>query len=287
MKNWIKLYRKITDWEYYGDNEAVKLFLHILLCADYKTGCYRTTLRQLSAETGVSFQRVRTLLCNFTATGEIQMQTKQGHKGKTTLIINNFEKYQSRKTQTLTQKLTQTLTQTETAPTKGKPQVSNTNINTETNTETNTLLHININNKEDIKENKKENNITTTTPPEAEIDFFEKIKIEELEKMLRPIYCEETQTATAIRQMILHEQNRLLEISELAKYFDEFVRKTLAEGTAEMTRKEYQHNFLYYVCRRVEHETQQKKKPNSRKPDPHDRLKVTKPQNNGGGYWDR
>ena len=50
MKNWIKLYRKITDWEYYGDNEAVKLFLHILLCADYKTGCYRTTLRQLSAE---------------------------------------------------------------------------------------------------------------------------------------------------------------------------------------------------------------------------------------------
>lgn len=285
MKTWIKLYRKITDWEYYGDNEAVKLFLHILLCADYKTGCYRTTLRQLSAETGVSFQRVRTLLCNFTATGEIQMQTKQGHKGKTTLIINNFEKYQSRKTQTSTQKLTQTLTQTETAPTKEKPQVSNTNINTNINTKTNTFLHIDIQSKEDIKENNKE---LLLVEEEASGNFWEKIKIEELHKELRPIYSEETQTANTIRQKILHEKNRMLEISDLAKYFDKFKQKTIAEGTTEITRKEYQHNFVYWLLKYIDIENQQRnKKSNSRKPDPHDRLKVTKPQNNGGGYWDR
>lgn len=278
MKNWIKLYRKITDWEYYGDNEAVKLFLHILLCADYKTGCYCTTLRQLSAETGVSFKRVRTLLSNFVKTKEIQLQSKTGKKGQTIVIVNNFEKYQSKRTQKEAQKRAQS----ETAPIKDLQGVTGT----ETGTETGTNLPYNNIIKENKKENKKE--IIIIDDDEASGNFWEKIKIEELHKELRPIYSEDTQTANAIRQKILHEKNRMLEISELEKYFDKFKQKTIAEGETEMTRKEYQKHFANWLLKYIDIENQQRnKKSNSRKPDPKDRLKVTPPQNNGGGYWDR
>ena len=104
-----------------------------------------------------------------------------------------------------------------------------------------------------------------------------------MHKELRPIYSEETQAANAIRQKILHEKNRMLEISELAKYFDKFKQKTIAEGETEMTRKEYQKHFANWLLKYIDIENQQRnKKSNSRKPDPHDRLKVTRHK---GGFY--
>jgi uncharacterized protein YifE (UPF0438 family) len=101
MSGWIKIHRKILDWEWYDDPNTFRLFMHLILKANHKAKKYRGVMIQkgglmtgremLSNETGLSVQQVRTCLERLKSTNEITINsTKQG----TIIQVVNYEKYQ-------------------------------------------------------------------------------------------------------------------------------------------------------------------------------------------------
>lgn len=79
--SFIKLDRKILNWEWYQDINTKTVFLHLLLKASYKPMRYRgidleagqliTTLGELASETGLSQMQIRTALTHLESTNEI------------------------------------------------------------------------------------------------------------------------------------------------------------------------------------------------------------------------
>lgn len=101
MSGWIKIHRKITDWEWYDDVNTFRLFMHLILKANHKArnyrgvnielGCLMTGRELLSKETGLSIQQIRTCLERLKSTNEITIKsTKQG----TIIQVLNYKKYQ-------------------------------------------------------------------------------------------------------------------------------------------------------------------------------------------------
>ena len=41
MNGWIKLHRKITEWEWYTDRNTLAVFLHLLIMANIEDKKYR------------------------------------------------------------------------------------------------------------------------------------------------------------------------------------------------------------------------------------------------------
>lgn len=82
--NYIKLNRKILEWGWYTDTNTFKLFLHLLLSANYKDGEFLgiqikrgqalKSISKLSAETGLTSRNIRTAVDHLKATGEITCQ---------------------------------------------------------------------------------------------------------------------------------------------------------------------------------------------------------------------
>lgn len=100
-REYIKLFRKITSWEWYTDINTFKLFLHCLIKANWKPGRWRgisyergqfiTSLASLSKETGLSIQQVRTALNKLKSTGEL---TELLYPRKRLITVVRFDMYQ-------------------------------------------------------------------------------------------------------------------------------------------------------------------------------------------------
>ena len=98
---WIKLHRKMLDWEWYSDSNVVRVFLHCLLKANHTEkswqgetiarGEFITGLEVLSTEISLSTQQIRTALNKLEKTGEINRQST--NKG-TRLRVCNYDTYQ-------------------------------------------------------------------------------------------------------------------------------------------------------------------------------------------------
>lgn len=98
---WIKLHRKMTDWEWYTDVPTKTLFIHLLLTANSKPGKWRgidvpvgakiTSREKLSKETGLSQQQIRTALNKLESTNEVTKSTAATY---TLIKLTNYEKYQ-------------------------------------------------------------------------------------------------------------------------------------------------------------------------------------------------
>lgn len=103
--NWIKLYRKICDWQWYQDAKMVHLFVHLMLKASIMKGSdlsdswqLCTSLRILSKETGLSLQNIRTCIGKLQRTGEITFRTLPTHL-QSIITISNSGSYQTSKRQ--------------------------------------------------------------------------------------------------------------------------------------------------------------------------------------------
>lgn len=103
--NWIKLYRKICDWQWYQDAKMVHLFVHLMLKASIMKGSdlsdswqLCTSLRILSKETGLSLQNIRTCIGKLQRTGEITFRTLPTHQ-QSIITIYNSGSYQTSKRQ--------------------------------------------------------------------------------------------------------------------------------------------------------------------------------------------
>jgi hypothetical protein len=101
MSGWIKLHRKILEWEWYSEPTTFRVFLHLMLKANHKDrrfkgielikGSVVTSRDILSIETGLSVRQVRTALDKLKSTNEVTIKTSsQG----TIIQLVNYDKYQ-------------------------------------------------------------------------------------------------------------------------------------------------------------------------------------------------
>lgn len=101
MDGWIKLHRKLCEWEWYKDTKTLHLFIHLLLRANYKPSKWRgiglapgqliTGRKQLSVETGISERSIRTSLDRLKKTGEISIETTSQFS---VITVRNYFDYQ-------------------------------------------------------------------------------------------------------------------------------------------------------------------------------------------------
>jgi hypothetical protein len=102
MAGWIKLHRKMLEWEWYDDINVCRLWTHLLLKAnhkdnrwkgvDVKAGQLITGRLSLSDETGLTEQQIRTALKKLKSTGEI---TSKIYSKFSVITITSWPSYQT------------------------------------------------------------------------------------------------------------------------------------------------------------------------------------------------
>lgn len=102
-KGYIKIYRSILDWEWWSDNNTCKLFLYILLSANWKDkrwqgievkrGEFVTSIDNLASGTNLTKSQVRTSLSKLQSSGEVIAKSQQG-KRYTIIRVCKFEEFQ-------------------------------------------------------------------------------------------------------------------------------------------------------------------------------------------------
>lgn len=97
----IKLHRKMTKWGWYHDANTFRLFVHLLLTANYESRVFEGRIIErgqraasysgLSKETEISVQSIRTSINRLKSTGEI---TTESTSKFTIITIKNYDLYQ-------------------------------------------------------------------------------------------------------------------------------------------------------------------------------------------------
>lgn len=160
MNGYIRLYRKIVDWEWYTDTKTKALFIHLLLLANHddkkwrgeiiKRGELVTSRSSLSSQTGLSEQQIRTSLRKLRSTNDITIKTTNKN---TLIMVVKYDFYQSDE-QTKMERATNGLT-------NNQPS-SNHQITT---------------NKNDKNNKKEKNNIYSRVPDDVDLSIAENEEI--------------------------------------------------------------------------------------------------------------
>ena len=100
--DYIKLSRNILDWEWYSDINTCRLFIHMLLKANWKEGNFRGTtvprgsfvssLPKLADETALTMREVRTAITHLKTTGEVTCKSCSKY---TIFTVKNYCLYQT------------------------------------------------------------------------------------------------------------------------------------------------------------------------------------------------
>ena len=101
MEGWIKIHYKFLSWEWFQDDGMVRLFINLLLRANYQPKKWKgmaiergqlvTGRKQLCLETGLSERTIRTCLQRLEDTGEI---TRKSTNKFSIVTICNYDTYQ-------------------------------------------------------------------------------------------------------------------------------------------------------------------------------------------------
>lgn len=100
-RGFIKLYRRINDWEWKKKPLTIALFVHLLLRASYKETSWQgikieagqivVGRKTLSKETGLSEQQIRTAIKHLKSTNEITIKSTNRFS---IITVCNYSKYQ-------------------------------------------------------------------------------------------------------------------------------------------------------------------------------------------------
>ena len=113
-KEYIKVFRKMLQWEWYTDSKTKALFLHCLLKANWKDtkwkgmvikrGQFVTSLSSLSKETGLSIREVRTALTHLKTTNEVTECVTSKFRIITVLFYDEYQSSDKQKDKQATNK---------------------------------------------------------------------------------------------------------------------------------------------------------------------------------------
>jgi hypothetical protein len=100
-KGWIKIHRKITEWEWYTDTNTFALFMHLMLTCNFKETKWRgiqleagetiKSIKTLAEETHLSVRNVRTSIKRLKSTREV---TQRRHGKHRILKVKSYTDYQ-------------------------------------------------------------------------------------------------------------------------------------------------------------------------------------------------
>ena len=106
MSGYIKIDRKIFDWEWWSDINTYRLFTYMILKANWKSGNFNgieiprgsfvSSLSKLSEATNLTISEVRTALKHLLATGEVTIASNNKF---TIYTVNNYCLYQNPESQ--------------------------------------------------------------------------------------------------------------------------------------------------------------------------------------------
>lgn len=98
---WIKLHRKLLDWEWYNDANTMRLFIHLLLTVNYEPKKWQGMTinpgqrvvgrEKLAKELGVSEQSLRTSLTKLKSTNNLTIKSTNKFS---VITIEKWEEYQ-------------------------------------------------------------------------------------------------------------------------------------------------------------------------------------------------
>ena len=98
---YICLYRQITGWEWYKNPNTFRLFIHLLLTANFTDGRFEgkevkrgqvvTSLPSLAKQTSLSIQQIRTALSHLQSTGEITDTSTRHYRVITIVKYNEYQ----------------------------------------------------------------------------------------------------------------------------------------------------------------------------------------------------
>lgn len=101
LEGWIKVHRKIEQWEWYTDANTFRLFFHLVLRANHadkkwqgiiiKRGQLVTSSEHLASQLKLSRQQIRTSLNKLKSTNEITIKSTNKY---TVITIANYDVYQ-------------------------------------------------------------------------------------------------------------------------------------------------------------------------------------------------
>lgn len=101
MGSYIKIDRKILEWEWWSDINTHRVFTYMLLKANWKEGNFKgvvvprgsfvSSLKKLSEETNLTVDEVRTAIKHLKSTNEI---TSKSHSKFTIFTVKNYDVYQ-------------------------------------------------------------------------------------------------------------------------------------------------------------------------------------------------
>lgn len=104
--DYIKINRSLLEWGWYKDKNTSRLFIHMLLKANWKDGFFLgieikrgsfvSSLAKLSEETNLSVREIRTAIKHLELTGEV---TSKKYNKFSVFTVNNYCSYQSSDTQ--------------------------------------------------------------------------------------------------------------------------------------------------------------------------------------------
>ncbi|WP_235417951.1 hypothetical protein [Faecalicatena contorta] len=110
MRDYIKVSRSMLDWEWYSDINTSRLFIHMLLKANWKDrnfkgttvprGSFVSSIRKLADETRLTEREVRTAINHLKTTGEV---THKSTSKYSVFTVVNYDLYQSNDTQSVSQ----------------------------------------------------------------------------------------------------------------------------------------------------------------------------------------
>ena len=212
MEGWIKLHRKLTEWEWYKDNNTKSLFVHLLLMANHKDGRFQgqevkrgqliTGRKVLSVQTGLSEQQIRTGLNKLISTNEITIKSTNKNSLISIIRYNSYQ-IESENTKQSTSEITNN------QPTSNQQVTTNKNDK-------------NVKNDKNLLEG-------------------EKISKEEIHKRL---FRELKESTSWMEQFCM---NQKCTIQEAEKHLIKFYQETVLKGEFKEELKELKNHFINWT----------------------------------------
>lgn len=132
MSGWIKIHRQITEWEWYRDANTFRVFMHLLLTANYEDKRWRNiTVKRGQTVTGrmelaqilsLTERQIRTTLDKLKMSGVITVQATNQYS---LITIENYSHFQDVASENVQPEVSQTTNnKSDRSPTNSQPRVS-------------------------------------------------------------------------------------------------------------------------------------------------------------------